>query len=286
MKNLASIMLAGITLLTACNGEKLKQAEERNMVLGDSLNIALANQDSLFVLINEITDGVNRIKGIENILTSSSDLNAESQSKKDQLRNDIIAIQHELQVRREKLTELEKKLKNSQYYSVTLKKTIENLNTEISQQQQTITGLRESLVAANIKIEELDMTVDSLNTTVANVTQEKEIAQEESINLANELNTCYYAIGTKGELKEHKIIETGFLKKTKIMKGDFEQSYFTTADKRTITLIPTHAKKAQILTNQPQNSYEIFDENGLKTIKILNSDKFWSLSNYLVIQVD
>ncbi len=286
MRKLASIMLAGITLLTACNGEKLKQAEERNMVLGDSLNIALANQDSLFVLINEITDGVNKIKGIENILTSSSDLNAESQSKKDQLRNDIIAIQHELQVRREKLAELEKKLKNSQYYSVTLKKTIENLNAEISQQQQTITGLRESLAAANIKIEELDMTVDSLNTTVANVTQEKEIAQEESINLANELNTCYYAIGTKGELKEHKIIETGFLKKTKIMKGDFEQSYFTTADKRTITLIPTHAKKAQILTNQPQNSYEIVDENGLKTIKILNSDKFWSLSNYLVIQVD
>lgn len=279
-------MLTGIVILTACNGEKLKQAEERNVVLGDSLSTALANQDSLFVLINEITDGVNKIKGIENILTTSSDLNAESQSKKDQLRNDIIAIQHELQLRREKLTELEKKLKNSQYYSATLKKTIENLNAEISQQQQTITDLRESLAAANIKIEELDMTVDSLNTTVANVTQEKEIAQEESINLANELNTCYYAIGTKGELKDHKIIETGFLKKTKIMKGDFEQSYFTTADKRTITSIPTHAKKAQILTNQPQDSYEIVDENGLKTIKILNSDKFWSLSNYLVIQVD
>ncbi len=286
MKNLALIMFVGAIILTACNGEKLKQAEERNLMLGDSLSVALANQDSLFMLINEISDGVNRIKGIENILTSSTDLNTESQSKKDQLRNDILAIQYELQLRREKLTELEKKLKNSQYYSSTLKKTIENLNAEISQQQQTITNLREGLAAANIKIEELDMTVDSLNTTVANVTQEKEIAQEESINLANELNTCYYAIGTKGELKEHKIIETGFLKKTKIMKGDFEQSYFTTADKRTITSIPTHAKKAQILTNQPQDSYEIIDENGLKVIKIINADKFWNLTNYLVIQVD
>lgn len=70
------------------------------------------------------------------------------------------------------------------------------------------------------------------------------------------------------------------------MKGDFEQSYFTTADKRTLTSIPTHAKKAQILTNQPQDSYEIIDENGLKTIKIINADKFWSLTNYLVIQVN
>lgn len=286
MKKLASIMFVSAIILTACNGEKLKHAEERNVVLGDSLSVALANQDSLFMLINEISDGVNKIKGIENILTSSTDLNAESQSKKDQLRNDIIALQHELQVRRERLAELEKKLKNSQYYSSTLKKTIENLNVEIAQQQQTITDLRGSLAAANIKIEELDMIVDSLNTAVANVTQEKEIAQEESINLANELNTCFYAVGSKAELKEHKIIETGFLKKTKIMKGDFEQSYFTTADKRTLTTIITHAKKAQILTNQPQDSYEIIDENGFKTIKILNTDKFWSLSNYLVIQVD
>lgn len=286
MKKLSSIIFIGAILLTACNGEKLKQAEERNVVLGDSLSVALANQDSLFMLINEISDGVNKIKGVENILTSSTDLSTETQSKKEQLRNDIVAIQHELQVRRERLVELEKKLKNSQYYSSTLKKTIENLNAEIAQQQQTITNLQESLVAANIKIEELDMAVDSLNTTVANVTQEKEIAQEESINLANELNTCFYAVGSKSELKEHKIIETGFLKKTKIMKGDFEQSYFTTADKRTLTSIPTHAKKAQILTNQPQDSYEIIDENGLKTIKIINADKFWSLTNYLVIQVN
>ena len=286
MKKLASIMFVSVIMLTACNGEKLKQAEERNLMLGDSLSVALANQDSLFMLINEISDGVNRIKGLENILTTSTDLNAESQSKKDQLRNDILAIQQELQMRRERLGEIEKKLKSSKYYSSTLKKTIENLNAEIAQQQQIITDLRGSLVAANIKIEELDLTVDSLNTAVANVTQEKEIAQEESINLANELNTCFYAVGSKSELKEHKIIETGFLKKTKIMKGDFEQSYFTTADKRTLVSIPTHAKKVQILTNQPKDSYEIIDENGLKAVKITNADKFWSLSNYLVIQVD
>ena len=70
------------------------------------------------------------------------------------------------------------------------------------------------------------------------------------------------------------------------MKADFEQGYFTTADKRTLTSIPTHAKKAKILTNQPASSYEIVEENSTKTIIITNPDKFWSLSNYLVIQVD
>lgn len=286
MKKLASVLALGVILLSACNNEKLRESEARNVVLGDSLQTALAYQDSLFGLVNEITQSVNQIKDLENILTSSSDLSAESQSKKDQLRNDIIAIQKELQTRRNKLTQLEEKLAKSQLAGKSMKETIANLKKQISEQQTAIDTLKNNLAAANIKIEELDQTIDSLNTEVANITQEKEIAQEESINLANELNTCYYVVDSKNNLKEHKIIETGFLKKTKIMQGDFDQDYFTTADKRTLTSIPTYAKKIKILTNQPDGSYEIVDDNGVKTINVLNPDKFWSLSNYLVVQVD
>lgn len=90
----------------------------------------------------------------------------------------------------------------------------------------------------------------------------------------------------KGELKDARIIETGFLRKTKLLQADFQQSYFTQSDKRTLTTIPTHSKKAKILTNMPADSYTIEDYDGLKTIKVTNPEKFWSLSNYLVIQVD
>ncbi len=287
MRKLASFfILSMVVIMVACNGDKLKQAEYRNANLDDSLKVALANQDSLFGLLNDITEGMNQIKDLEKILSSTADLGAESQSRKDQIRNDMVAIQRALQERRERLVELESKLAKSASYNVTLKRTIENLKAEIATQETTITSLRNDLVSANIKIEELDLQVDSLNTTVANVTQEKELAQEESVNLANELNTCYYAIGTKDELKDNKIIETGFLRKTKIMSGDYEQSYFTTADKRQLTTIPLHSKKAKVLTNQPVGSYEIADIDGMKVLKIINADKFWSLSNYLVIQVD
>ncbi len=287
MRKLASfLILSMVVIMVACNGDKLKQAEDRNANLDDSLKVALANQDSLFGLLNDITEGMNQIKDLEKILSSTADLGAESQSRKDQIRNDMVAIQRALQERRERLVELESKLAKSASYNVTLKRTIENLKAEIATQEITITSLRNDLASANIKIEELDLQVDSLNTTVANVTQEKELAQEESVNLANELNTCYYAIGTKDELKDNKIIETGFLRKTKIMSGDYEQSYFTTADKRQLTTIPLHSKKAKVLTNQPVGSYEIADIDGMKVLKIINADKFWSLSNYLVIQVD
>ena len=71
------------------------------------------------------------------------------------------------------------------------------------------------------------------------------------------------------------------------MQGDFNSNYFVTADKRNITSIPTNSKKVEIKTNMPKDSYEIVgDKKGPKTIKILDPVKFWSLTPYLIIQVD
>lgn len=286
MRKIVSIFAVGLLFLTACDGGKLKQVESENVQLDDSLRVAISNQDSLLVLLNDITDGMNQIKDLEKILGSTNDLTAESQSRKDQIRNDMYSIQQALQERRERLAELEKKLKSSQGYNATLQKTIDNLKAEIATQETTISTLRNDLAAAKIQIADLGTKVDSLSTTVASVTEEKVKAQEETQNVTNELNTCYYAIGTKKELKEAKIIETGFLRKTKLLQADFQQSYFTKADKRTMTVIPTQSKKAKILTNMPSDSYVIEDEGDTKVIKVTNPERFWSLSNYLVIQVD
>lgn len=285
MKRYISVIAGTLLCLTACNEGKLKIAEAENTRLDDSLKVALANQDSLLVLLNDITDGMNQIKDMEKILTSNN-LSAETQSRKDQIRADMTSIQNALSERRQRLAELEAKLQKSQQYSGTLKRTVENLKAEIASQEATISTLRNDLAAAKIQVESLTSRVDSLNTTVAEVSQEKERAEEEAVIAANELNTCYYAIGTKKELKEAKIIKTAFLRKTKLMQADFQQSYFTRGDKRNLIDIPTHAKKAKVLTNMPADSYEMMDVDGYKVLRINNPAEFWKMSNYLVIQVD
>ncbi len=286
MKKIVSIIATALVFLTARDGGKVKQVEGENERLDDSLRVALANQDSLLVLLNDITDGMNQIKDLEKILGNTNDLTSESQSRKEQIRNDMYAIQQALQERRERLADLEAKLKNSQSYNATLKKTIDNLKAEIANQEATISTLRNDLASAKIQIADLGTKVDSLSNTVANVTQEKALAQEQTKIVTKELNTCYYAIGTKKELKEAKIIETGFLRKTKLLQADFQQNYFTKADKRTLTTIPTHSKKAKVITNMPEDSYTIESDGDLKVVRVTNPEKFWSLSNYLVIQVD
>ncbi|MCH5327312.1 MAG: hypothetical protein J1E29_08950 [Duncaniella sp.] len=293
MKKITTAALLAATLLTACNGDKLRQAEEQNAQLKGDLRETLATQDSLLVLVNDISDGMAQIKDLEKIISMPGSLNGESTSRKEQIRNDMIAIQQALQERRQRLAELEKKLEAVGGENSTLKRTISNLKAQIAEQATEITTLTNQLASANIMIEELTTTVSDLNTRVdslrTDLTAEEaaKVAAEEAAQAAvNELNTCYYAIGTNKELKERGIIESGFLRKTKIMKGDFDMAYFTAADKRTLTEIPTHSDKVEIKTSQPEDSYRIVDVRGQKVIKITDPAKFWQLSNFLVIKVD
>ena len=291
MKKIVTLAVIATAMLTACNGEKLRDAEAQNEQLKGDLRETLATQDSLLVLVNDISDGMSQIKDLEKIISTPGSL-GESASRKEQIKNDMIAIQKALQERRERLEELEKKLAASGENS-TLKRTITNLRAQIAEQQTEIGTLTNQLASANIKIEELNTqvstlntSVDSLSTKVIDVTTQKDAAEETANAAIKELNTVYIAIGSNKELKEKKILQSGFLRKTKIMEGDFDRNFFTRADKRTLTQIPTHSKKAKIMTSQPADSYNIVDQGGQKVIMITDPDKFWQLSNFLVVEVD
>ncbi|MDE6174628.1 MAG: hypothetical protein K2F88_03595 [Duncaniella sp.] len=292
MKKIATLAVIATAILSACNGGKLREAEAQNEQLKGDLRETLATQDSLLVLVNDISDGMSQIKDLEKIIATPGSL-GESVSRRDQIKNDMIAIQKALQERRERLAELEKKLADNGGESSTLKRTIANLKAQMAEQQTEIATLTNQLASANIKIEELNTQVthlnsdvDSLNTGLSVEREQKEAAQEAATAATNELNTVYYAIGTSKELKEKKILESGFLRKTKVMEGNFDMNYFTAGDRRTLTEIPTHSNKAKVLTSQPKDSYTIVDLNGQKVIRISNPAKFWQLSDFLVIEVD
>lgn len=286
-------LMAGLAVLPACQrSNNLEQEAMRqdsiNAALQDSINTANAEKDSLMQLMSDIADGMNQIKALEDIV-SVNNASGETPDKRRDLRNDIQLIQESINKHKARLADLEKRLKQSTNYNTTMQKSIDNLKTQLEDQQKTINNLTEQLAAAHVQIKNLNQSVDSLNTVNRNVTKEKEAAQQESKQLTNEvtnLNTIYYVIGSKKELKANKIIETGFLRKTKILEGDFEMSYFTKSDRRTLTEIPLHSKKAQVMTNHPKDSYEIVEHGNVKSLHILNPNRFWEKSNFLVVKID
>ena len=292
MRKIIAILLASMTIWSCSNDSK---QNEEQIALQDTINAnkealvkAIADRDSLFSLINDISDDMDQIKSLENILASNA-WTSETSSKKEKIKNDLQILKNTLQQRQQKLNELEKKLKDSKLTNTKLEKTIETLKSQIAEYQVEIENLNTALTSAKGQIVKLENDKDSLNKTITTVSAEKakveEIA-EEAITNVNELNKCFYAIGSKKELKQNKILESGFLKKTKVMQGEYDQNFFSVADKRTLKKINLHSKKAKILTNHPANSYELQDVDGQKTLLITNPSIFWNLSNYLVIQID
>lgn len=283
IRTLLSFCVA-IVMLSSCNQSKLNEMVEVNTELTDSLLTANAEKDSLLSLLNEINSGMAQIKEMENLLTSN--LDKETSDKKEEIKADMLMIKQTMAERRRKLEELEAKLRKSSSYNAEMKKTIETLRSQIETQESTIASLQEELKKAHVEIDDLNIRVDSLSSVNATVAKEKEAAQEEVLKLADQLNLCYYVVGSKSELKKYKIIETGFLRKTKILEGDFEKSYFTKADKRTLSEISLHSKKAKVLSNHPEDSYRLTAVNETMVLEILNPSDFWERSNFLVIQTD
>lgn len=281
---LTALIVAALTSCSDKKGEELRRQQALNEATEEELRSAVADRDQLLELVNEISSGVEQIKQLENILAVSP-LN-ETPAERDRILNDIAAIKQTLEQRRLRLAELEQKLKKSNLTNESLRKTIAGLQSQIESQTREIENLRANLDEAKSHIENLNVQVDSLNSTVNTVVAQRDSADNVSRELADELNTCFYAIGNKSELIENKIIETGFLRKTKIMESDFDRGFFTKADKRTLTQIDLNSTKAEILTKQPAGSYSIDDVNGRKVLRIINPAQFWSLTNYLVIRID
>ena len=266
----------------------------------DSMSQFRDYANSLSTLANEVNDGLSEIKDMERIVTTNNLAN-EPEDKKNQMKNDILLIKNSVQERLNRLAELEEQLtrkeaieKFNESERKELLDKIEILKTQLAQQQEMINTLTAKLEAANITIKNLNEKVDSLkteNTVMSNESkkakEEAAKAKEEMERLNNELNECFYAVGSKKELKDHKIIESGFLRKTKVMQNsNIMYSYFTKADKRTLNEVNLHSKKAKVLTNHDKRSYSLENVGGIMVLKIYDQDLFWQTTNYLVVQVD
>ncbi|MDE6294432.1 MAG: hypothetical protein K2M03_00020 [Muribaculaceae bacterium] len=284
-KSLFLIALGGLVLASCSNSEKLSEDSVRIADLTEQYKEATNFNDSLMLLMSDIYTGLDSINQQEGLLYSMS--GGEGVDRRAEIRKNLSSIKSRLAANKKLLEELESKAAKAGQSNAVLTKTIAQLKEHIAQQDMKIEELTASLAAAKGQI-------DSLNTRVAQGEKDleaanaaTEAAQAEAVAAENAANRVYYAIGTNKELKENGLLEKKFLGRTKVLEGDFNANYFVTADKRQLQQIPTNSKKVEIKTNMPADSYEIVgDKNAAKTIKITNPNKFWSLSPYLIIQVD
>ncbi|MDE6009952.1 MAG: hypothetical protein K2F87_00700 [Muribaculaceae bacterium] len=284
-----SILLVGLAaiLLGACSGNEKKLAEDSAMIAGLKMqyNEASSFNDSLLLLMGDIYTGLDSINQQEGLLYKTG--GGEGVDRRDEIRRNLSAIRARLAANKALLNELQAKAAASGRDNAVLNKTIEQLKNRIEEQDNKITQLTADLEKANVQIGELTEQVAEGEKKVEEANAATAQAQAETVAAENEANKVYYAIGTNKELKQNGLLEKKFLGATKVMQGEFNQNYFHAADRRTLTSIPLGSKKVKIKTNMPAGSYEIVGEkNENKTLKITDPSKFWSITPYLIVEVD
>ena len=281
MKKLLTFALILSCALFAC---QQKTAEEMKRE-ADSIKLSTfeGQRDSLMYLIGDISQNIIEVNRLENIITQPDFSHETAEMRKEVFAN-IERLEKELEKRKEQLDSFEKFLNRNGKINPRIKADIATQRFIIETQGDKVIRLGVKLAEANKTITNLTNDVKELNTEVNIANRKRDIAERQTQKIDEELNACFFVVGTRQELKDHKILDKKLFGKAKILENDFDRSYFVRADKRTLKEIATYSQKAKILTNQPSSSYEVIEENHLKVIKITDPTLFWEKSNFLVVE--
>ncbi len=294
---------ACVLSLAACNQDK-KPAISPEQIQNDSLRAIITARDNeindMMGTLNEIQQGFAEINEAENRVTVAKD--GEGRDKTAVIKENIQFIAQRMQENRELIKKLQEQLRTTGFKGEQMQKAIESLNAQLVEKDKELRALRAELEKKNIHIKELDQTISGLNSDVAalqtdkqNLQTDKQNLQTEKQNLQNEsnrktetintqdkqLNTAWFAFGTKKELKRQNVLVKG-----KVLQGSFNKNYFTKIDIRETRELKLYSNNAKILTSHPTSSYSLTkDASGQYVLRISDPTTFWSTSKYLVVQV-
>lgn len=284
LKVLSVILILSLSglFMNSCSkgsGEETNPVEDSlknaNGQLSGKLSEKEAALQEFIESFNEIQDNLNAIKEKEKIVAKAG-ADKDVKSKEDQIKEDIQAIYDLMAKNKNRIGSLTKKLKDS--------------NLKLSGMEKMIENLQNSIAQKDIEIEDLKNQIQRMDIELSYLASNYHAAEAESSAKTDELNTAYYAIGTKKELIEKKVIskEGGFIgigKSTKV-NADFNKEYFTKINVTQTNSINLGAKKAKLLTTHASNSYKLVGEKPIEKIEITDAKEFWSTSKYLVIVIE
>ena len=243
--------------------------------------------DQTLEVINEIELQFKNIRDAENNISLNLEKKEQkSVSKRNQLSEQINQIKDILDKNKEKIELLDKNLAKSGKDNKSLSRTIARLKVEINEKTLAIESLRVELENKNIIIDNLNTVVDTLRSCISDlnllaVSQEATIAEQEK-----ELNKVWYIIAENKELETKNIISgNGLFKSKSIMDKNFNNDDFIQSDLRNLNIIETNCKKPRLLSSHPKDSYTLAVlDNKMVNIEIINPDKFWSVTKYLIVR--
>ncbi len=199
----------------------------------------------------------------------------------------MIYLNDLLKTNKEELAKLKRRIKNSAVKSIELERTLARLTKALEEESSKIALLETELAKKDSLIAELGTTVEVLGKDIENLKTNVESKESKIQEQDETIHTAWYVFGTLKELKEQKIVTSdGIFRPKRVLESDFNKIYFVRIDARKTKSIPLYSTRAKILTSHPKSSYTLEKESGNFVLLIVDTEAFWSVSKYLVIEVD
>ena len=290
-KTLLNMMAIGVLLVAfSCKNEKVdmgRYVAERDSILQD--NESKTQQlNELNGILTTIATGLDSIAVQEHILFDSGGRDGVGLGRQ-QIAARLSGMADILARQRQKIQMLQDSLSNSKPSQgvARLQRVVEFLNQQLAEKDRVIKSLRSDLNSSKKDITQLRASLSSMQAR-ADKAEHKSQALTAAISKQDEMiNECYVRIGYKKQLAAAGLLKGGFLSKKKVNYSEVDKSKFNAVDIRKFREIPLKSDNPKILTPQPNNRSYHFNDNGdgTCTLVITNPTLFWSVSNFLIIQL-
>lgn len=255
----------------------------------DSLQKENAKKDSdikdMMSFVGVLADGLDSIAKQEEILFYTNKGKEGTVVDREQLKKNLEMFENTLVNQKKRIAQLVDSLKARGESLSKLTSLVTYLNQQMEEKDVLIKSLRSDLESKDVNIAQLQKRVSSLSEDNTRLTEKVE-KQVQALTVQSEIiNECYVKIGTKKQLSDLGIISGGFLKKTKVNHDVLQKDKFMRVDIRTFTEIPIQSGDPKILTQMPTSSYRIVKNGKTSTLYITDPTAFWSVSNFLIIQI-
>lgn len=288
-------LAVALTLFSACNNEKEQAdllaytrttAEELSNKTGAEIRREKeAMEAETAETLNEIDRRLDLIRDQKGMLVLGPGSNSDDRSiaKKDQILNNIAMMDELLSDNQKKIKSLQSRLNKAAGSNKELKEKLALYEQKNSDVEKEIASLRDELLKERAKNEELTKNLKDRDDAYADL-------QQRYTKVEDDAYSVYYVAAPRSELKKMKVTEkkksvffnVGYGNK---VSNTASAEHFKKADMRSTSKIPVNAKKAEILTDHPENSYAWEDgKDGTKSLNITDPSAFWRSSKFLVIE--
>lgn len=277
----------------SCGNNKNSQLQSQLDSLATVDSLHQEDIKAMTDFVDIMSNGLDSINGQEGQI---KEMGQEQGGKLDKahLRQQLTSLGQLIARQRDRISELEKALTNSNTtYAQRIKKLIANYKAQLDEKDKAIAELKKELESKNADIATLNEHVSQLTTNVndltASNTQLGQTVASQKTTIAEQDQTIHEAfvtIGTSKELKAKGLLTGGFLAKKKVDVSKLSSTGFTKVDIRSYNDIVLKSKKPKIMTQMPSDSYSLKDNgNGTFTLHINDAARFWSVSKYLVVKL-